>query len=383
MIISHDRWFLDRVATHVLAFEGDSQVTWFEGNFEAYEEHRRELLGAAADRPHASPTSASCAATDVTTRLFDRDTAVERRGGSASQAVFAADVSADWRAGRGPHGGYLAAMLLRALIETVADAARAPRSLTIHYPRAPAARSGEHSHSTRARGTLAQHAIGANGAGGRGGRARARGLLGPVEGAGDQRVEMPGVAGAGRRREPGTLRHVGAPPFTRHLVFQPRIGTPPFTGSEQPMEVGGWLGLATPRPIDALSLAFFSDALFPPPFIRLSEPAVSPTIDLTIHFRTGAPRRRARIRTSCASRAFGRAPCTKASSRRTASSGAPTARSSCSRASSRSDARASTARRAQRANDALGVESQRGGRDQTRAGVDVVELHESSTGECM
>ena len=52
MIISHDRWFLDRVATHVLAFEGDSQVTWFEGNFEAYEEHRRALLGEAAERPH-------------------------------------------------------------------------------------------------------------------------------------------------------------------------------------------------------------------------------------------------------------------------------------------------------------------------------------------
>jgi energy-dependent translational throttle protein EttA len=52
IVISHDRWFLDRVATHVLAFEGDSQVTWFEGNFEAYEEHRRTLLGAAADRPH-------------------------------------------------------------------------------------------------------------------------------------------------------------------------------------------------------------------------------------------------------------------------------------------------------------------------------------------
>src|SRR5438477_9636375 len=52
MIISHDRWFLDRVATHVLAFEGDSQVRWFEGNFEAYEEHRRSLLGDAADRPH-------------------------------------------------------------------------------------------------------------------------------------------------------------------------------------------------------------------------------------------------------------------------------------------------------------------------------------------
>jgi energy-dependent translational throttle protein EttA len=52
VVISHDRWFLDRVATHVLAFEGDSQVVWFEGNFEAYEEHRHQRLGDEADRPH-------------------------------------------------------------------------------------------------------------------------------------------------------------------------------------------------------------------------------------------------------------------------------------------------------------------------------------------
>src|SRR4051812_37893453 len=52
VIISHDRWFLDRVATHVLAFEGDSQVVWFEGNFEAYDENLHQRLGAEADRPH-------------------------------------------------------------------------------------------------------------------------------------------------------------------------------------------------------------------------------------------------------------------------------------------------------------------------------------------
>jgi sulfate-transporting ATPase len=51
VVVSHDRWFLDRIATHVLAFEGDSQVRWFEGNFEAYESFRREQLGAEADRP--------------------------------------------------------------------------------------------------------------------------------------------------------------------------------------------------------------------------------------------------------------------------------------------------------------------------------------------
>jgi ATP-binding cassette ChvD family protein len=52
MVISHDRWFLDRIATHMLAFEGDSQVRFFEGNFQAYEAERHERLGAEADQPH-------------------------------------------------------------------------------------------------------------------------------------------------------------------------------------------------------------------------------------------------------------------------------------------------------------------------------------------
>jgi sulfate-transporting ATPase len=52
VVISHDRWFLDRIATHVLAFEGDSQVRWFEGNFTEYEEFRHRELGVAADQPH-------------------------------------------------------------------------------------------------------------------------------------------------------------------------------------------------------------------------------------------------------------------------------------------------------------------------------------------
>jgi len=52
VIITHDRWFLDRVATHILAFEGDSQTVWFEGNYADYEADRRRRLGAAADQPH-------------------------------------------------------------------------------------------------------------------------------------------------------------------------------------------------------------------------------------------------------------------------------------------------------------------------------------------
>jgi ATP-binding cassette ChvD family protein len=52
VVISHDRWFLDRIATHMLAFEGDSRVVWFEGNYQDYEADRRRRLGAEADRPH-------------------------------------------------------------------------------------------------------------------------------------------------------------------------------------------------------------------------------------------------------------------------------------------------------------------------------------------
>jgi ATP-binding cassette ChvD family protein len=52
VVISHDRWFLDRIATHMLAFEGDSQVVWFEGNYQDYEADRKRRLGAAAEQPH-------------------------------------------------------------------------------------------------------------------------------------------------------------------------------------------------------------------------------------------------------------------------------------------------------------------------------------------
>jgi ATPase subunit of ABC transporter with duplicated ATPase domains len=52
VVISHDRWFLDRIATHILAFEGDSNVLYFDGNYSEYEEDRKRRLGAAAEQPH-------------------------------------------------------------------------------------------------------------------------------------------------------------------------------------------------------------------------------------------------------------------------------------------------------------------------------------------
>jgi acyl-CoA thioesterase len=216
---------------------------------------------------------------------FDRDTAVSREQKEAGGSVFAAEVSPNWRAGRGPHGGYLAAMLLRALIETVDDPARAPRSLTIHYARAP--EPGPVSiHTVIERGGRSLSTLSARME--QDGKLVALVLAAfsvPWSAPEISDLRLPDVAPADPARDVGTLREMGAPPFTRHLVFQPRIGTVPFAGSEQPMEVGGWLGLGEARPIEPLLLAFFSDALFPPVFVRLSERAVSPTIDLTIHFR--------------------------------------------------------------------------------------------------
>jgi acyl-CoA thioesterase len=235
---------------------------------------------------------------------FDRDTAVRRRlvgstdrfatdGGGASPAVatvattalFDADVSPDWRAGRGPHGGYLAAMLLRALTETVADAQRAPRSLTIHYARAPAPGPVQiHTAIERAGRSLSTLSARME----QDGKLMALALAAfsvPWHAPEISDLPLPDVEPAEPRVDGPRPPHPMAPPFARHMEFQPRMGTRPFTGAQAPMEVGGWLALAEPRPLDALALAFFSDALFSPPFIRLTEPAVTPTIDLTIHFR--------------------------------------------------------------------------------------------------
>jgi acyl-CoA thioesterase len=237
--------------------------------------------GAAPPLPAAAPGA------------FDRDTAVREQSrttdGGLVRAEFAADVSADWRAGRGPHGGYLAAMLLRALAETVADAARSSRSLTIHYARAPQPgpvtiavtieRAGRSLSTLSAR--IEQD-----------GKPTALALAAfsvPWSAPEIAELPMPDIAAQDPERKPGAPLFKHAPPFTNHLVIQPRIGAVPFSGADAPMEIGSWLGLAEPRPIDALSLAFFSDALFSPPFIRLTKPATTPTIDLTIHFRRPLP----------------------------------------------------------------------------------------------
>lgn len=213
--------------------------------------------------------------------VFDRDTAITPE----DDGVFAATIASGWRAGRGPHGGYLAAMLLRALTMAVDDPERTPRSLTIHYTRAPepgpieirttVERAGRSLSTLSAR--MEQN-----------GRTTALALSAfsvPWRAPGANELPMPELAPADAERRSTPKLFKGAPEFTRHLVMQPRVGAVPFTGSGAPMRIGGWVGLPEERPVDALSLALFCDAWFPPSFIALHSPAISPTIDLTIHFR--------------------------------------------------------------------------------------------------
>jgi acyl-CoA thioesterase len=225
---------------------------------------------------------------------FERDTAVSRRTGAdgltEGEAVFDASVADGWKAGRGPHGGYLAAMLLRALTATVDDPARAPRSLTIHYARAPQPGPVQiHTRLERAGRSLSTLSARME----QDGRLVALVLSAfsvPWTGQEIDDLPLPDVEPPGPDREAGTAVRFGAPPFTRHLVMQPRFQGPPLTGERRRMELGAWIGLAEPRPIDALALAFFSDALIPSPFMATAEPAAAPTIDLTVHFRTTMPR---------------------------------------------------------------------------------------------
>lgn len=220
---------------------------------------------------------------------FDRDTAVHLEESSGQVRTFAAEVATGWRAGRGPHGGYLAAMILRALSEAVGDRDRAPRSLTIHYARSPEPGPVRiHTVLERVGRSLSTLSARVERDGSTIALALAAFSL-PWSAPEIAELQMPDVAAVDPALESGAP-HPMAPPFTRHLRVVPRIGSIPFSGSHAPMEFGAWVGHAQPRTLDALSLALFCDALLPAPFSRLTEPTVSPTVDLTIHFRASVPR---------------------------------------------------------------------------------------------
>ncbi|MFO7591748.1 MAG: thioesterase family protein [Acidimicrobiia bacterium] len=230
---------------------------------------------------------------------FRRDTAVtpvahpdSEAGGSGAErahAFFEARVDEAWWVARGPNGGYLAAIILRALGETVADADRAPRSLTTHFVAPPEAGVITIATNVERRGrSLTTCTARVE----QGDRLIALGVAAfstPRPGPEFCDLVRPEVA------DPATIAAetvpADAPPIARRWDTRWAIGERPWTGgAPSPAAIGGgWIRLEEPQPFDAPVLAAVTDAWIPPVFSRAPVPMVVPTVDLTVHFRAGLP----------------------------------------------------------------------------------------------
>lgn len=213
---------------------------------------------------------------------FVRDTAVTALGDGAYTAVC----SPEWGVpAGGPNGGYLAAIVLRAMLAEVDDPERPARSLTLHYLRAPknadvrihvsVERTGRTLSTVTARleqdGRVCVIAIGAFG-----------GTFPSPAKFSSPAPEVRPVAELQPSPDDPNL-----PPIARQLTTWGGIGAEPFSGAES-ADTGGWLRLREPAPVDAPLLTLLVDAWLPAVFPVLTTPAFAPTIDLTIHFRSPA-----------------------------------------------------------------------------------------------
>jgi len=215
---------------------------------------------------------------------FQRDTAIER----VDDDVFEARLDRAWWVQRGPNGGYLAAIIMRSVIASVDDAARSPRSLTVHFTTPPDAgavtvqtaieRAGRSLTSVSARMMQGDRLI----------ALAISALSTPRSGPEFCDLEMPDVPAApafDARRPPPD-----APAIADRWDSRWAVGTPPFEGELSHEAVGGgWIRLEEPQVLDAPAVAALTDAWIPPIFSRTDELLVVPTVDLTVHFRVPLP----------------------------------------------------------------------------------------------
>ena len=216
---------------------------------------------------------------------FDDDIALAPVG----EGVWEGAVAEGWGTPRGPLGGYVMAVMMRALELAVGDAERQARSVTMHFLRVPEPGPVSIEATVEREGRSLSSVSGRLQQGGK--------LLGlalgayskPWEGPLLDESPMPEVEPPDAPQPASEVRgDAPRPPFLERMVFQRRFGEKPFTRSDR-AEVGGWLGLTEERPLDAEAVAVLADAWFPAPWPRLAELAPAPTIDLTVHFRSPLP----------------------------------------------------------------------------------------------
>jgi acyl-CoA thioesterase len=213
---------------------------------------------------------------------FDLDTAVKDLGGGR----FAAEMSERWWVEQGPNGGYVAAVMLRA-IQRAAAAERAPRSLTVQFPRAPAAGPVEIAVKVeREGGTVTFLSARMEQSGELQATALAV-LADDLDATGFEELRMPAVEPPDELYSPDPEQIPGMPTMFQNYSMRTALGDQAFSGGAP--NSGVWMRAREPRLLDAPLAAAILDAWFPAPFVRLERPVPAPTIDYTVHFRAPLP----------------------------------------------------------------------------------------------
>lgn len=213
---------------------------------------------------------------------FDADTAVEPLG----EGRFGAEMSERWWVGRGPNGGYVAAVVLRAILAAT-GAARPPRSLTVQYPRAPKAGPVEVAVAIEREGSRATFVSARLEQGGEVQATALAVLSEDWDAEGFVEVEMPEAGEPGEMHAIEPSDRPGAPRMLQNYLVRPAIGEPAFSGG--PARNGTWIRTREPHLLDAPLAAALLDTWFPAPFVRVDSPRPAPTIDYTVHFRSPLP----------------------------------------------------------------------------------------------
>lgn len=214
---------------------------------------------------------------------FEEQTSIKE----TASGTYEGRVHPGWWVVRGPHGGYLAAIVLRAMTARLGDPARPPRSFTTHFAAAPeegpleidvrVEREGRSMTTLSARTSQGDKLVALSLAA----------FSAPRPGLEFDDAPMPEAAPP----EEGFVvptEGENIPPFLGNFDMRWLFGGPPFSGSPEAV-VGGWLRLAEPTLVDASAMACLMDAWAPAVFPRATQLVVCPTIDLTIHFRGDFP----------------------------------------------------------------------------------------------
>jgi acyl-CoA thioesterase len=210
---------------------------------------------------------------------FDQATRSEPLGGGRYRFTL----TEDWFGYKAPHGGFLAAAMLRAMQAEVADDARHPRSMTVHFAAGAAVGDVEiEVREERRGGRLSTVSARVH----QGGQVMALALAALSTGRdGPHYADAPAPEVASPEAIEALPMRRG---FAQHLDYRPAIGARPLSGAQR-AESGGWMRFVEPAPIDAAAVVCFTDAWIPAILPRLQQQAMFPTIDLTVHFRAELP----------------------------------------------------------------------------------------------